>query len=39
MIDRESINLDVSGHYARPDIFRFSHKGLNEPDDTEADTR
>jgi nitrilase len=25
MIDRESMNLDVTGHYARPDIFRFSY--------------
>jgi predicted amidohydrolase len=26
MIDRESMNLDVSGHYARPDVFAFSHR-------------
>src|SRR6201984_405157 len=25
MIDRESMNLDVTGHYSRPDVFRFSH--------------
>src|SRR5277367_4148166 len=25
MIDRESMALDVTGHYARPDVFRFSH--------------
>jgi len=26
MIDRECMNLDVTGHYARPDVFTFSHK-------------
>jgi len=26
MIDRECMNLDVSGHYARPDVFGFSHR-------------
>jgi len=26
MIDRECMNLDVSGHYARPDVFSFSHR-------------
>ena len=26
MIDRECMNLDVTGHYARPDIFSFSHR-------------
>jgi len=26
-IDREAMTLDVSGHYARPDIFRFEKKG------------
>jgi nitrilase len=25
-IDRESMTLDVSGHYARPDVFRFEKK-------------
>jgi len=29
MIDRECMNLDVSGHYARPDIFSFSHAVIN----------
>jgi nitrilase len=28
MIDRESMNLDVSGHYARPDVFTFAHKPI-----------
>ncbi|HTD96406.1 MAG TPA: carbon-nitrogen hydrolase family protein [Edaphobacter sp.] len=28
MIDRESMALDVTGHYARPDIFTFSHRPL-----------
>lgn len=28
MIDRESMALDVTGHYARPDIFTFSHRTL-----------
>ena len=31
-IDREMMTLDVSGHYARPDIFRFEKK------DTQADS-
>lgn len=26
MIDRECMNLDVTGHYARPDVFSFSHR-------------
>lgn len=25
LVDRESMALDVTGHYARPDVFRFSH--------------
>lgn len=25
-IDREAMTLDVSGHYARPDIFHFAKK-------------
>ncbi len=28
MIDRESMALDVTGHYARPDIFSFSHRPI-----------
>jgi nitrilase len=28
MIDRERMNFDVTGHYSRPDIFRFSHAPL-----------
>lgn len=28
MIDRESMALDVTGHYSRPDIFTFSHRIL-----------
>jgi nitrilase len=28
MIDRESMSLDVSGHYARPDVFSFSHRTI-----------
>jgi len=28
MIDRECMNLDVSGHYARPDVFTFSHRAI-----------
>jgi len=28
-IDRECMNLDVTGHYARPDIFRFSHSVIS----------
>src|SRR5260370_1333908 len=27
-IDRETLTLDVSGHYARPDIFRFEKKEI-----------
>ena len=27
-IDREMMTLDVSGHYARPDIFRFEKKEI-----------
>ena len=30
MIDRECMNLDVSGHYARPDVFTFSHAVINQ---------
>ena len=26
MIDRECMNLDVTGHYARPDVFSFSYR-------------
>jgi predicted amidohydrolase len=26
MIDRESMALDVTGHYSRPDVFSFSHR-------------
>jgi predicted amidohydrolase len=32
MIDRESMALDVTGHYARPDIFRFSHAEVSPAD-------
>jgi predicted amidohydrolase len=28
MIDRESMALDVTGHYSRPDIFTFKHRTL-----------
>jgi predicted amidohydrolase len=28
MIDRECMSLDVTGHYARPDIFSFSHRTI-----------
>jgi predicted amidohydrolase len=28
MIDRESMALDVTGHYSRPDIFTFAHRAL-----------
>ena len=28
-IDRESLTLDVSGHYARPDLFRFERKNTD----------
>jgi len=31
MIDRECMNLDVSGHYARPDVFSFSHGTVKQP--------
>jgi predicted amidohydrolase len=31
MIDRECMNLDVSGHYARPDVFTFSHRAAATP--------
>lgn len=31
MIDRECMNLDVSGHYARPDVFTFSHRQVITP--------
>ena len=27
-IDREAMTLDVSGHYARPDLFRFEKRNL-----------
>jgi nitrilase len=30
MIDRESMALDVTGHYSRPDIFSFSHRTLKD---------
>ena len=30
MIDRESMALDVTGHYSRPDIFTFSHRTLKD---------
>jgi predicted amidohydrolase len=30
MIDRESMALDVTGHYSRPDIFTFSHRVLSD---------
>lgn len=29
-IERERMTLDVSGHYARPDVFNFGVKGLGE---------
>jgi predicted amidohydrolase len=29
MIGRESMSLDVTGHYARPDVFRFSHSEIS----------
>jgi predicted amidohydrolase len=29
MIDREVMTLDVSGHYARPDVFTFGVRGAN----------
>jgi hypothetical protein len=29
MIDRESMNLDLAGHYARPDVFTFGHRPTN----------
>jgi len=28
-IDRETMAFDVSGHYARPDLFRFEKKNIN----------
>jgi predicted amidohydrolase len=28
-IDRETMTFDVSGHYARPDLFRFEKKAIN----------
>ena len=28
-IDRETMTFDVSGHYARPDLFRFEKKDIN----------
>jgi predicted amidohydrolase len=28
-IDRESMTFDVSGHYARPDLFRFEKKNTD----------
>jgi len=28
MIDRECMSLDVSGHYARPDVFSFAHRQI-----------
>lgn len=28
MIDRECMSLDVSGHYARLDVFSFSHRTI-----------
>ena len=28
LIDRECMSLDVSGHYARPDVFSFSHRRI-----------
>jgi predicted amidohydrolase len=28
-IDRETMTFDVSGHYARPDLFRFEKKDVN----------
>lgn len=30
MIDRECMNLDVAGHYARPDVFHFSHRQITK---------
>lgn len=32
MVDRESMNLDVTGHYSRPDVFRFSHAAIKQPE-------
>ena len=32
MVDRECMNLDVTGHYARPDVFRFSHAAIKQPE-------
>ena len=31
-IDREMMTFDVSGHYARPDLFRFEKKDMNAKD-------
>ena len=31
-IDRETMTFDVSGHYARPDLFRFEKKDMNAKD-------
>jgi nitrilase len=28
-IDREKMTFDVSGHYARPDLFRFERKNTD----------
>jgi nitrilase len=28
-IDREMMTFDVSGHYARPDLFRFEKKDIH----------
>ena len=30
MIDRETMSLDVTGHYARPDVFHFSYRAAHE---------
>jgi nitrilase len=31
-IDQETMTLDVSGHYARPDLFRFEKKNIGADD-------